>query len=157
MERALLKYGFSNFSLEILEYCNYEDLLKKEQYYLDILKPEYNIAPQAGNTFGYRHSEEVKSLMKANYSEERRETIGSLNRGKSLSPETVELIRQAALKRAPMIDKTRSLVSANSAKAQLFEVSLPSGEPFMSKDMEMVTSVVIRTLPAVADFIGCNE
>jgi hypothetical protein len=27
----------------------------------------------------------------------------------------------------------------------------------MSKDMEMVTSVVIRTLPAVADFIGCNE
>jgi hypothetical protein len=69
----------------------------------------------------------------------------------------VELIRQAALKRAPMTDKTRSLVSANSAKAQLFEVSLPSGEPFMSKYMEMVTSVVIRTLPAVADFIGCNE
>jgi hypothetical protein len=62
--------------------------------------------------------------MKANYSEERRETIGSLNRGKSLSPETVELIRQAALKRAPMTDETRSLVSANSAKAQLFEVSI---------------------------------
>jgi GIY-YIG catalytic domain len=39
VERALLKYGFSNFSLEILEYCNLEDLLKKEQYYLDILKP----------------------------------------------------------------------------------------------------------------------
>jgi len=35
MERALLKYGFSNFSLEILDYCNSEDLLKREQYYLD--------------------------------------------------------------------------------------------------------------------------
>ena len=33
MERALLKYGFSNFSLEILEYCNSEDLLKKNNIF----------------------------------------------------------------------------------------------------------------------------
>lgn len=26
VERALLKYGFSKFSLEILEYCNLDDL-----------------------------------------------------------------------------------------------------------------------------------
>jgi len=58
MERALLKYGFSNFSLEILDYCNYEDLLKREQYYLDTLKPEYNVAKLAGSTLGYKHSEE---------------------------------------------------------------------------------------------------
>jgi group I intron endonuclease len=161
---AVLKYGLGNFAFVVLETVSTtvttndnKDILVMEDKYINLVKPEYNIAPQAGNTFGYRHSEEVKSLMKANYSEERRETIGSLNRDKSLSPETVELIRQAALKRAPMTDKTRSLVSANSAKAQLFEVSLPSGEPFMSKDIEMVTSVVIRTLPAVADFIGCNE
>lgn len=31
LERALLKYGFSNFSLEILEYCNPKDAVKKEQ------------------------------------------------------------------------------------------------------------------------------
>jgi hypothetical protein len=64
MERALLKYGFSNFSLEILEYCNYEDLLKKEQYYLDILKPEYNIVEIAGSTLGYKHSEESLKKMR---------------------------------------------------------------------------------------------
>ena len=64
MERALLKYGFSNFSLEILEYCNSEDLLKKEQYYLDTLKPEYNIAEIAGSILGYKHSEESLKKMR---------------------------------------------------------------------------------------------
>jgi NUMOD1 domain len=64
MERALLKYGFSNFSLEILEYCNSEDTLKREQYYLDFLKPEYNIVGIAGSTLGYKHSEESLKKMR---------------------------------------------------------------------------------------------
>jgi len=64
MERALLKYGFSNFSLEILDYCNSEDLLKREQYYLDTLKPEYNVAKIAGSTLGYKHSEESLKKMR---------------------------------------------------------------------------------------------
>jgi hypothetical protein len=38
MVRALLKYGFSNFSLEILEYCNYEDLLKKRTILFGYIK-----------------------------------------------------------------------------------------------------------------------
>jgi len=41
--KALLKNGYSNFTLEILEYCDSEDLIKREQYYLELLKPEYNI------------------------------------------------------------------------------------------------------------------
>jgi hypothetical protein len=64
MERAPLKYGFSNFSLEILEYCNLENLLKREQFYLDTLKPEYNIVDKAGLTFGYKHSEESIKKMR---------------------------------------------------------------------------------------------
>ena len=42
IDRALLKHGFSNFSFEILEYCNVKVLLEREQYYLDKLKPIYN-------------------------------------------------------------------------------------------------------------------
>lgn len=41
--RALLKYGYSNFSLDILEYCEPNVLISREQYYIDILKPKYNI------------------------------------------------------------------------------------------------------------------
>lgn len=41
--RALLKYGHSSFSLDILEYCESSVLIVREQYYINLLKPEYNI------------------------------------------------------------------------------------------------------------------
>jgi len=40
---ALLIYGYINFSLEILEYCDINFRIEREQYYIDLLKPEYNI------------------------------------------------------------------------------------------------------------------
>ena len=46
---ALLKYSYSSFKLEILEYCDINNLLKREQYYLDNLKPEYNVLKIANN------------------------------------------------------------------------------------------------------------
>lgn len=59
---ALLKYSYSNFSLEILEYCNNEYLITREQHYLDLLKPEYNICKTAGSMLGFKHS--IKTLEK---------------------------------------------------------------------------------------------
>ncbi len=50
ISRALIKYGYSNFTLEILEYCDVPVLLEREQHYLDLLKPTYNIAKIAGST-----------------------------------------------------------------------------------------------------------
>jgi group I intron endonuclease len=47
----LLKSGYSGFKLEILEYCDSKDLLKREQYYLELLEPEYNILKTAGDSF----------------------------------------------------------------------------------------------------------
>lgn len=35
--RAILKNGYSNFSLEILEYCSAENTTLREQYYMDLL------------------------------------------------------------------------------------------------------------------------
>ena len=35
-----MKYGHSKFSLEILEYCEAEQVVTKEQYYIDLLDPE---------------------------------------------------------------------------------------------------------------------
>lgn len=41
--KAQLKYGYSNFKLDILVYCDPTYLIKRVQYYIDNLKPEYNI------------------------------------------------------------------------------------------------------------------
>ena len=60
---ALLKDGYSKFTLEILEYCDPKDLLKREQYYIDLLDPEYNIIKIAGSRFGSIHTKETRAKM----------------------------------------------------------------------------------------------
>jgi group I intron endonuclease len=52
---AILKHDYVNFSLDILEYCDINVLIEREQYYLDTLKPEYNILKVASSKLGYKH------------------------------------------------------------------------------------------------------
>jgi len=54
--KALLKYGYKKFKFEILEYCEPHDLLEREQYYIDYMKPEYNILKTAGSNLGSKVS-----------------------------------------------------------------------------------------------------
>jgi group I intron endonuclease len=60
---SLLKYGYYNFSVDILEYCELHSLIAREQYYMDILKPEYNILKVAGSVLGFKDSEATKAKM----------------------------------------------------------------------------------------------
>lgn len=62
--RALLKYGYSGFSLDILEICDISVLIQREQFYIDLLKPEYNILQVAGSLFGYKHTQESLDKMR---------------------------------------------------------------------------------------------
>lgn len=39
---SLLEYKYSNFSLDILKYCEKNELIKWEQYFIDTLNPKYN-------------------------------------------------------------------------------------------------------------------
>lgn len=63
---ALLKYGYSNFSLDILEYCEPSLLITREQHYIDLLNPEYNLLKIAGSRLGFKHSNETKIKMSRN-------------------------------------------------------------------------------------------
>lgn len=79
IKKALVSYGFINFELVILEYCEPSVLLEREQYYLDTLKPEYNILSTAGSTAGVKHSEATISKLKAIASNRSAETRAKLN------------------------------------------------------------------------------
>lgn len=103
---AVKKYKLSNFAFCILELFpeivnkeNNKQLLNLEDFYLKSLLPNYNILTEAGSSFGYKHTEIDRIKMKANYSLERRLTIGNLNKGKNLSEITKQKIREKALKR----------------------------------------------------------
>src|SRR6195952_3905667 len=106
VKNAVRKYKISTFAFLILEIFpevvnkeNNKNLLDLEDFYLKSLLPNYNILTEAGSSFGYKHTEITRILMKAIYSEERRMVIGNLNKGKSLSSSTIELMRQGALNR----------------------------------------------------------
>jgi len=105
---AIKKYNLSNFAFLVLEIFpnivtqkNNKQLLDLEDFYLKSLLPNYNILTEAGNSFGYKHTEITRINMIANYSLERRLEIGALNRGKTLSNETIEKMRNSALTRKP--------------------------------------------------------
>lgn len=64
---ALLKHGFSNFSLEILEVCDSDKLMFWEKHYFNLYSPEYNILENPGNPSkgkGWYHSEAAREKMK---------------------------------------------------------------------------------------------
>lgn len=60
IQRALIKHQHLNFSFCILEYCEIENLISREQYYLDLLVPQYNILKVVGSSLGYKHNEEIR-------------------------------------------------------------------------------------------------
>ena len=41
-----------------------EKAIEREQYYLDLLKPEYNICKTTGSTLGFKHTEETIAKIK---------------------------------------------------------------------------------------------
>lgn len=77
LQRAWSKYGEDNFEFLALEECSKDQLLIREQVYLDAVRvrnPDgtlggidhnlaYNTCPIAGNCLGFRHSEESRRKM----------------------------------------------------------------------------------------------
>jgi group I intron endonuclease len=82
INKALVKYGYSDFSLLILEYCEPDLCIEREQYYIDLYKPEYNILKLAGSSLGYTHTEEtLAKLRDLEVSVERRALMSENFRG----------------------------------------------------------------------------
>lgn len=68
LQRVVNKYGIEGLRFEILEKCDPENCISKEQEWLDKLQPfgknGYNTCKIAGNTFGYKFPENKKSKRK---------------------------------------------------------------------------------------------
>lgn len=66
LQRAWHKYKNCNFIFEILEICNpkKEIILNREQYYIDILNPKYNICKIAKSCKGRKMSQHNKDVIR---------------------------------------------------------------------------------------------
>lgn len=61
--------------------------------------------------------------MKDIFSEARREQIGNLNKGKKLSPETIQIIREKALARPPVSDETKKKCVVHTRPVVLYNLN----------------------------------
>ena len=90
ISNSIKKYGHNNFSVFILETSKVSvltskgadeiSILDREQYYIDLYKPKYNILKKAGNSLGYKHTEASKL------------NITLSKKGKKMSIETRKLL-----------------------------------------------------------------
>jgi group I intron endonuclease len=110
---ALLHYGYSAFTLSILEFIDITNLstdeakkviLEREQYFLDLLEPEYNILKIAGSSLGFKHSEESIAKMRESgkgkllgipKTEEHKARISETLKGKTHSAEIIAKMSEA--------------------------------------------------------------
>ena len=60
LQRSANKHGVGAFVFEVLETCGIDELISREQCYLDESQPEYNMLPRAHSMLGTRMSEAVK-------------------------------------------------------------------------------------------------
>ena len=146
ISRALVKYGYINFSISILEYCDKSILTEKEQHYIDLLNPTYNILKVAGSSSGYKHSLEsrnkrskslkgvyvgIKSSLYGKTHSEKTKEIMSLDRqgidnyfyGKTHSEETKQLMRQKALNRKHSAETLEKMAKVRGNPVNIYETN----------------------------------
>ena len=90
--KAILKYGHSKFTLEILEYCDQNCVIEREQYYMNFFQPKYNILKVAGSPLGYKHTAEALEKLRLlgigrKHSEDTKAKIREANIGNFISDE----------------------------------------------------------------------
>jgi group I intron endonuclease len=169
ISRALIKHGYSNFSLEILEYCDIANLTEREQYYMDKLNPKYNTLKIAGSSSGHKLSEETKakiskslkgiyvkekSLLYGRTHSEETKALMSLTRskinnlGKTHTEETKELMRQKALGRK---HSEETLLKMSAVRGYFVNIY----EKFDSEGFQLIGS--FTSIRRAAKFLGISS
>lgn len=64
LQNAWNKYGEGAFELRVLEECPREDLIAREQEYLDVFQPPFNVCAVAGSRAGVPHPPEVRERIR---------------------------------------------------------------------------------------------
>jgi group I intron endonuclease len=119
--RALLKYGYSSFSLEILEYCPASKVLQREDDFFKLFSPEYNICKKAGNSSGRKHSEKTKTILRDKASGRKCsvETRGKISAAMLGRKDSEEML---AKKSAYMMGNTNGRNQPNAQKIEVLDL-----------------------------------
>jgi len=130
-ENNINKYGKLDLIFTIIEPCPIELLITREQYYIDTLKPYFNICKIAGSAMGTKRSPEsrkrlsermkgrVSTMKGKHHSIETKEKLRLINLGKKASEETKLKMRLSMLgknKRECSIETKQKIGNANKGR-----------------------------------------
>ena len=65
LSNAYRVYGENAFEFEVIEECGKELLIEREQFWIELLSADFNVAPVAGSVAGLVRSDEVRARMSA--------------------------------------------------------------------------------------------
>jgi len=160
IHRSLIKNGYSSFELQILEYCDSDKLLQREQYYMDLLKPTYNILKVAGSSRGRKHSQETIAKMKNRiWTEEQKskrlEGLKRLNSSPKLKAKRLEHLKRLNSSPAHQ-EQLKRQAENNKGRARPKGAGKPS-IPIEVFDLETGIKTIYSSIKEVALFIGCSS
>ena len=96
LQRAWNKYGEDSFEFFEIELVDKKSLILREQFYLDLWKPEYNVCKVAGSQLGLKRSNETKEKISIAQTGERH-----FKYGKHLSEDHKQKISRSNKKQIP--------------------------------------------------------
>lgn len=153
---AILKYGYSNFKLEVLEYCDSSKTILREQYYLDFLYPEYNILQTAGSSLGRVTSEHTKlkiskALTGRSLSEEVKQKRSLSQKGRTYSEETRQLFREQRL------GKDSLFLGKKHTEETKLKMSEALGDKIEVFNTETKETIIYNSNYKAAEALNCSE
>lgn len=66
LQRSFNKHGEDSFLFQLVEQCNEEILIEREQYYIDSLNPHFNILRLAGSSIGIKRPDQSIRILEFN-------------------------------------------------------------------------------------------
>jgi group I intron endonuclease len=136
--RALLKYGYENFSLEIIEYISGEGIVEREQYWISELKPVYNLVTFVDGKHIYFHTKESREKMSkfqsARFADpKQRKQLENLHDNWARSLENIDQLLAAQKKwLASSENQEKSLPFLKRKKVRVFNIQVNSETVYMS-------------------------
>jgi len=116
LQSAWDKYGEDSFNFEVLELCEEDQVLEREQWYIDNGSPEYNMAQSVSAPFlGMIHTTETRKRISEIQNRRfedlvEREKVGSRGRGRKPSKEARQRMSESAQRRV-VSTRTKQLLS----------------------------------------------
>lgn len=91
LQNSWNKHGEECFRFDVLEITELSKLIIREQYYIDTLKPQFNMLPNAGSPLGVKLSEETKNKIKLKltgykHTEETKRKVSAATKNRKVAP-----------------------------------------------------------------------